>query len=157
MAEEQAGGKQVVMQKVFIHDASLEVPKAPQIFTRKWEPKVDLSINTAVQRVEGETYQVTLTVTLTTTVGEEAEVAYICEIQQAGIFVLQGITDDAERRAVLGAYCPNVLFPFAREAVNDFVQRGGFPQMLLQPVNFDAVYQQHLAQKAEGDGDGTRH
>ncbi len=99
MAEEQAGGKQVVMQKVFIHDASLEVPKAPQIFTRKWEPQVDLSINTAVQRIEGETYQVTLTVTVTTKVGEE--VAYICEIQQAGIFVLQGIADDAERRAIL--------------------------------------------------------
>ncbi|WP_348672056.1 protein-export chaperone SecB [uncultured Abyssibacter sp.] len=155
MAEEQAGGKQVVMQKVFIHDASLEVPKAPQIFTRKWEPQVDLSINTAVQRVEGETYQVTLTVTATTKVGEE--VAYICEIQQAGIFVLQGIADDAERRAILGAYCPNVLFPFVREAVNDFVQRGGFPQMLLQPVNFDAIYQQHLAQSAEKGEDGTRH
>jgi len=155
VAEEQAGGKQVVMQKVFIHDASLEVPKAPQIFTRKWEPQVDLSINTAVQRVEGETYQVTLTVTATTKVGEE--VAYICEIQQAGIFVLQGIADDAERRAILGAYCPNVLFPFVREAVNDFVQRGGFPQMLLQPVNFDAIYQQHLAQSAEKGEDGTRH
>ena len=155
MAEEQAGGKQVVMQKVFIHDASLEVPKAPQIFTRKWEPQVDLSINTAVQRIEGETYQVTLTVTVTTKVGEE--VAYICEIQQAGIFVLQGIADDAERRAILGAYCPNVLFPFVREAVNDFVQRGGFPQMLLQPVNFDAIDQQHLAKGAETEGDGTRH
>jgi preprotein translocase subunit SecB len=155
VAEEQAGGKQVVMQKVFIHDASLEVPKAPQIFTRKWEPQVDLSINTAVQRIEGETYQVTLTVTVTTKVGEE--VAYICEIQQAGIFVLQGIADDAERRAILGAYCPNVLFPFVREAVNDFVQRGGFPQMLLQPVNFDAIYQQHLAKGAETEGDGTRH
>lgn len=145
MAEEQAGGKQVVLQKIYVADASLEVPKAPEVFTRKWEPKVDLSINTAVNKVGEDTHQVVLTVTATAKLGESEDVAYICEIKQAGIFVLKGLSDEAERRAVLGAYCPNLLFPFARETVNDLVQKGGFPQFLLQPVNFDAIYQQHLA------------
>lgn len=154
MAEEQTSGKQVVLQKIYLADASLEVPKAPEVFTRKWEPKVDLSINTAVNRVGEDTHQVVLTVTATAKLGEEEIVAYICEIKQGGLFVLKGLDDEAEHRAVLGAYCPNVLFPFARETVNDLVQKAGFPQFLLQPVNFDAIYQQHLAGEQP---DGTQH
>jgi preprotein translocase subunit SecB len=137
--------KQVLLQKIFIRDASLEVPHAPEIFTQEWQPKVDVQLNTAVQDINPETHQVVLTVSINARLGERT--AYHAEVQEAGIFVLRGLADDAERRAILGGYCPGLLFPFAREALADLIQRGGFPQFLLQPVNFDALYQQHLAQQ----------
>lgn len=139
--------KEVSLQKVFVADASLEVPLAPQIFTRKWEPKIDLQINTAVKSIEdAQAHMVILTVTATATLGEDT--AYIAEVQQAGVVALKGMSGEDETRAVLGAYVPQTLFPFAREAIADLVQRGGFPQFLLQPVNFDAIYQQHVAQSS---------
>ena len=137
--------KEVNLQKIFVADASLEVPKAPEIFTRKWEPKIDLQINTSVKGVQGgESQMVILTVTATANLGDD--VAYIAEVQQAGVVALKGMSGEEETRAVLGAYVPQTLFPYAREAISDLVQRGGFPQFLIQPVNFDAVYQQHVAQ-----------
>jgi preprotein translocase subunit SecB len=89
-------------------------------------------------------HHVVLTVTINARLGERT--AYHAEVQQAGVFKLAGFADDQERRAVLGAYCPSVLFPFAREAAADLIQRGGFPAFLLQPVNFDALYHQHVVQ-----------
>ncbi|MGH8453200.1 MAG: protein-export chaperone SecB [Nevskiales bacterium] len=139
-----ASDKQVVLQKIYVKDASLEVPNAPEIFTQEWAPKLDVQLNTAVQDLGPDSHQVILTVTLSARLGERT--AYHAEVQQAGVFKLSGFDSDAERRAVLGAYCPGVLFPFAREVAADLIQRGGFPAFLLQPVNFDALYQQHLAQ-----------
>lgn len=148
MAEEQqAGDKQVAIQKIYVKDASLEVPNAPEIFTREWQPQVDVQLNTAVKDLSDEAHEVILTVTLTAKLGEET--AYLVEIQQAGVFLLKGFSDDAERRAILGAYCPNVMFPFARETIADMVTRAGFPHFLLQPVNFDALYQQHVQQQQQ--------
>jgi preprotein translocase subunit SecB len=138
-----ATDKQVVLQKIYVKDASLEVPNAPEIFTQEWAPKLDVQLNTAVQDLGADTHQVVLTVTLSARLGERT--AYHAEVQQGGVFRLTGFAD-SERRAVLGAYCPSVLFPFAREAAADLIQRGGFPAFLLQPVNFDALYQQHVTQ-----------
>lgn len=145
-ASPQAGDndKQVILQKFYVADASLEVPKAPGIFTREWKPEIDLQINTAVNKVDDKHHQVVLTATVTAKLGDD--VAYIVEVKQAGVFQITGMSSEAELKAVLGAYCPGLLFPFARETVNDLVQKGGFPQFLLQPVNFDAVYRQHVAQ-----------
>lgn len=136
--------RQVILQKFYVADASLEVPKAPGIFTREWKPNIDLQINTAVSTVDDKHHQVVLTATATAKLDDD--VAYIVEVQQAGVFQITGMGSEDELKAVLGAYCPNLLFPFAREAVNDLVQKGGFPQFLLQPVNFEAVYRQHVAQ-----------
>jgi preprotein translocase subunit SecB len=155
--------KQVILQKIYVRDASLEVPNAPEIFTQEWAPKLDVQLNTAVQDLSPEVHHVVLTVTLTARLGERT--AYHAEVQQGGVFRLAGFGDEAERRAVLGAYCPSVLFPFAREAAADLIQRGGFPAFLLQPVNFDALYHQHLAQTraarapeaAEKTASGTKH
>ncbi|HXG29389.1 MAG TPA: protein-export chaperone SecB [Nevskiales bacterium] len=170
MSQDQAAGgsppkadKQVILQKIYVRDASLEVPNAPTIFTQEWAPKLDVQLNTAVQDLSAEVHHVVLTVTLTARLGERT--AYHAEVQQGGVFRLAGFGDEAERRAVLGAYCPSVLFPFAREAVADLIQRGGFPAFLLQPVNFDALYHQHLAQTraahapeaAEKTASGTKH
>lgn len=136
--------KQVILQKIYVRDLSLEVPNAPDIFTQEWAPKLDVQLNTGVQDLSPEMHHVVLTVTINARLGER--VAYHVEVQQGGIFKLTGFTNDEERRAVLGAYCPSVLFPFAREAAADQIQRGGFPAFLLQPVNFDALYHQHLVQ-----------
>jgi preprotein translocase subunit SecB len=156
--------KQVILQKIYVRDASLEVPNAPDIFTQEWSPKLDVQLNTAVQSLSPEVHHVVLTVTLTARLGERT--AYHAEVQQGGVFKLAGFGDEDERRAVLGAYCPSVLFPFARETAADLIQRGGFPAFLLQPVNFDALYHQHLAQTraaqepaapAEKTASGTKH
>jgi preprotein translocase subunit SecB len=145
--------RQVVLQKIYVKDASLEIPQAPQVFTRQWQPKVDVQISTNSSAIDGaaDTYQVMLSVTVT--VNLEADVAVLVEVQQAGIFMVRGFPEDAERNAVLGAYCPSILFPYARESVSDLAQRGGFPQLLLQPVNFDGLYQEHLARQRQAAGE----
>ncbi len=147
-------GPQVVLQKIFLRDCSVEVPDAPMIFTREWKPQMDVQLNTDVQDVAEKTHQVTLSVTVTAKLGEA--VAYLIELQQAGVFVIQGFDKEADRRAVLGAYCPNVLFPYVREAVSDLIQKAGFPQFLLQPVNFDALFQEYLKQQS-GAATATAH
>lgn len=141
--------RQVAIQKIYVGDASLEVPNAPEIYTRDWEPSVDVSLNTGVKELDAQTHNVLLTVTVEAKLGEQ--VAYLVEAQQGGVFVLQGFTDPAERSAVLGAYCPNILFPYARESIAALVRRAGFPEFLLQPVNFDALYHEHVVQQQPGN------
>ena len=165
MSDDQSrpAGKQVLLQKIYVRDASLEVPNAPDIFTKEWQPQVEVQINTSVQDLTAELHHVVLTVTVGARLNERT--AYHAEVQQAGIFAVRGFADAAERKAILGAYCPNLLFPFARESIADLVQRAGFPAFLLQPINFDALYQQHLQQQAapqaekspEPEGEEVRH
>lgn len=144
--------RQVILQKIYLKDASVEVPLAPQIFTRAWQPQLDVQANTAVNALQADVWQVVLTLTVTTKLGDDT--AFLVEVQQAGIFGITGF-NDAERQAVLAGYCANIIFPFAREAVADLVQRSGFPQLLLQPINFEGLYAEHQArQKAQaGNGD----
>lgn len=132
------------IQRVYIKDVSYESPQAPHVFTQntKWQPSVALHLNTESKALENDIYEVELTVTATVKLGED--VAYLIEIKQAGLFLVKGF--EAERLApMLGSFCPNILFPFAREEIATLVQKGGFPQLLLDPVNFDALYAQHLA------------
>ncbi|MGH8446156.1 MAG: protein-export chaperone SecB [Solimonas sp.] len=137
-----AAQRQVLLQKIYVKDASLEVPLAPQVFTRQWTPQLDVQVNTEAKPLEGDTLQVVLSITVTAKLGED--VAFLVEAHQAGIFTVRGFTQPEEKAAVVAAYCPNLLFPFARETVADLVQRAGFPQLLLQPINFDALYLEHL-------------
>lgn len=142
MAEEQTPvEKQFSIQKIYTKDLSFETPNSPKIFTEKWEPAVDFNLASNVQVLEPSLYEVSLTVTIT--VKTEDKVAYLVEVNQAGIFTLVGFADE-ELGPMVGSFCPNILFPYAREAVSDLVAKGGFPQLLLAPVNFDALYAQHV-------------
>jgi preprotein translocase subunit SecB len=132
------------IQRVYIKDVSYESPQAPKVFVQntQWQPSVALHLNTESTALENDIYEVELTVTATVKLGEE--VAYLIELKQAGLFLVKGF--EAERMGpMLGSFCPNILFPFAREEIATLVQKGGFPQLLLDPVNFDALYAQHLA------------
>lgn len=139
--------RQIILQKIFLKDASLEVPLAPQIFTRAWQPQIDVQVGTALQTLSADQHQVMLSITVTAKLAQD--VAFLAEVHQAGIFQLKGFGDAASVQKALGTDGPNVLFPFAREALAELVQRGGFPQLLLQPVNFEALYQEHQARSSE--------
>ena len=141
MSETPAPQKQLLLQKVYVKDASLEIPLAPQVFTRQWQPQLDVQVTSALQPLNADQHHVLLSITVTARL--EQDVAFLAEVHQAGIFLIRGVTDDAECRRVLGTDCLTVLFPFAREAVAELVQRGGFPQMLLQPIDFAALYDEH--------------
>jgi preprotein translocase subunit SecB len=131
------------IQKIYTKDISFESPNSPKTFTEKWEPQNNLDLNTNASPIGENTYEVVLSLTVTAKLGENT--AYLCEIHQAGIFSIEGFSDE-DLHGMLGSFCPNILFPYAREAVSDIVTRGGFPQLLLAPINFDALYQQHMQQ-----------
>lgn len=141
MADEQ-NLPQLALERIYVKDMSLEVPGA-EVFTREWQPELDINLSSAAEKLDDDHYQVILTVNVTANNG--GETAFIVEVHQAGIFMLQNIPEE-QLGAILGAYCPNVLFPYAREVVSDIVTRGSFPQLLLAPVNFDQAYQQTLEQ-----------
>ncbi|MDO9169305.1 MAG: protein-export chaperone SecB [Methylobacter sp.] len=140
--------KQFSIQKIYTKDMSFETPHSPKVFTEKWEPTVDFNLGTHVLPLENSMYEVALTVTITVKNGDAT--AYLVEVNQAGIFSLSGFTD-AEMGPMVGSFCPNILFPYARETISDLVTKGGFPQMLLAPVNFDALYSQQLQQAPGSD------
>jgi preprotein translocase subunit SecB len=125
------------IQKIYTKDVSFEAPNTPEIFREEWRPKLDLQLGNEYKRIDEDNHEVTLSVTVTATVGEQ--VAFLVEVKQAGIFTLTGYSND-EMGPLLGSYCPNTLFPFVREVVSDLVLKGGFPQLVLSPVNFDAMY-----------------
>jgi preprotein translocase subunit SecB len=131
------------IQKIYTKDISFETPNAPKIFREKWEPTVDFNLGTKADKLDDNVYEVTLTVTIT--VKSVETTAYLVEVNQSGIFTMEHFTDQ-EMGTMLGSFCPNILFPYAREVVSDLVNKGGFPQLLLAPVNFDALYSQHLQQ-----------
>ncbi|MFT7053951.1 MAG: preprotein translocase subunit SecB [Psychromonas sp.] len=149
MAEQQAKAEQVEfnIQRVYIKDISFECPTSPTIFKKEWAPEVSMDIDTKSQKLEDNVFEVVLTLTTTAKVGED--VAFLCEVQQAGIFSV-GNLEGEQMAHCLNAFCPNILFPYARETVSSLVTRGTFPQLNLAPVNFDALFQQAvLSKKAE--------
>lgn len=137
--EEQA--PQFSLQRIFVRDLSFEAPKSPEIFRQEWHPSVELDINTRHRQLEGDFHEVVLKLSVTVKNGEE--IAFIAEVQQAGIFMVKGL-DASGMGHTLGAFCPNILFPYAREALDNLVTRGSFPALMLAPVNFDALYAQEL-------------
>ena len=142
-----AVGAQLSLQKVYIKDASFEVPGAPQIFQEQGQPQIQLNLSQQVGTLANDVYEVVLTVTVTCKLAEKT--AYLAEVQQAGVFGLSGF-DNQNREAVLATYCPNVLFPYARQAVSDLIQNGGFPPFLMQPINFESLYAEQMKRRAEG-------
>jgi preprotein translocase subunit SecB len=136
---------QVRLERLYLKDASFESPSTPAVFAKDWKPQINLEINTRSQRAADSRFEVVLTVTATATVGEET--AFIAEIQQAAVFLMQGLPEEVIHRA-LGTVCPNTLFPYVREAIDSLVVRGGFPALQLAPVNFDTAYAQALQQQS---------
>lgn len=139
------GEQQFALQKIYLKDLSFETPNSPEIFMEKWEPVINVELQTSGKPLDEAVHEVVLTITVTAKLGEKT--AYLVETQQAGVFTVAGF-GEAEQGYMLGSYCPNILFPFAREVIADLVAKGGFPQMLLGPVNFDAMYSERLQQQA---------
>ncbi len=138
-AQEQDQEQQFAVQRIYIKDVSFEVPLGAQVFTKQWQPQVQVDLNTKADRVSDDIYEAVLTITITAKLGEET--AFLIEVQQAGVFLVEGLEGDQLRR-VLMIMCPTILFPYARETVDSLALRGSFPPLMLQPVNFEALYVQ---------------
>jgi preprotein translocase subunit SecB len=157
MADEQVAAQgqaqqQFVMQRIYNKDLSFESPSTPGVFKKQWQPKVNVDLNTRSNTIDEQgTYEVVLSITLTAKIDEET--AFLVEVQQAGIFSIVGFDEDQLRR-VLGTAAPNILFPYARENIDSLVVKGGFPPVMLAPVNFEALYEQALRQQAEQQAAG---
>ncbi|MBA1304998.1 protein-export chaperone SecB [Stutzerimonas stutzeri] len=154
-ASQNEQGAQFSLQRIYVRDLSFEAPKSPEIFRQEWNPSVALDLNTKQKQLESDFYEVVLTLSVTVKTGEE--VAFIAEVQQAGIFLIKGL-EAAAMSHTLGAFCPNILFPYAREALDSLVTRGSFPALMLAPVNFDALYAQEMARmQSAGEAPTTAH
>lgn len=149
--KQQAGTQQqpqFEIQRIYTKDLSYEAPNTPHTFVDDWKPEVQLNLETKSNRIQENMHEVVLSVTATVTSNNKS--AFLAEVHQAGIFLISGLPNE-QLRQMLGSFCPNILFPYAREVISDIVVRGGFPQLLLAPVNFDQLYSQHLEeQKKQG-------
>ncbi|MCZ6487667.1 MAG: protein-export chaperone SecB [Gammaproteobacteria bacterium] len=147
MAEENAPQNHFSIQKLYVKDVSFESPDTPKAFNfSKWEPKIELNLNHTHSAIDDKIYEAVLTVTAT--VKQQEKTAFLVEVQQAGVFAIVGF-DENERNYILSSQCMSILFPYAREAISDLTSRGGFPPLVLTPVNFDALYKQHVQQQAD--------
>ncbi len=133
------------IQKVYLKDVSLETPNSPMIFTEQWQPQTEVRLETGASPLTEDLFEVVLTVTVTSKLGERT--AYLAEVQQGGLFTLRGFPEP-QMGHMLHAFCPNLLFPFAREELASLIGKGGFPGLLLNPINFDGLYMQRLQQQA---------
>jgi preprotein translocase subunit SecB len=140
---------QVGVQKIYVKDASFEAPSAPHIFQEQGQPQVQLNLNQTVNGLADGVFEVVLAVTVTCKIADKN--AYLAEVKQAGVFSLTGF-DQANLHGVLGTFCPNTLFPYARQAISDMVLAGGFPPFLLQPINFDQIYIEQMRRRSAEAG-----
>ncbi|MEX0622947.1 protein-export chaperone SecB [Saccharospirillum sp.] len=131
---------QFAIQRIYTRDVSFESPNAPAIFREEWKPQIKLDLNTRTRTLDENVVEVVLIITVEAKIGEKT--AFLTEVQQAGVFTVAGFPDET-RDQMIGAYCPSVLFPYAREAVDTAVTKGSFPALMLAPVNFDALYLQN--------------
>lgn len=144
---------------IYVKDVSFEAPNAPKIFTLEWKPKLEFDIQMARTPMEDNLYEVVMDITVSVTIEpgddkkdkkdkkEEKQTAFICEVKQAGIFLLEGSTDEKQTDYILSTTAPTILFPYAREVISSMVTKGGFPQLIIPPMNFEAMYQQHLEEQ----------
>ncbi|MFQ5642103.1 MAG: protein-export chaperone SecB [Thiogranum sp.] len=132
--------------RIYLKDVSFETPNSPEVFTEEFKPEISLQLNTAIKKIEDNLHEVALNITVTAKQGEKT--GFLVEVQQAGIFSLKGF-DEAQKGTMLGAYCPNILFPYAREEISGLVTKGGFPPLLLAPINFDVMYAEKAAERAQ--------
>ncbi|MBF7687837.1 protein-export chaperone SecB [Acinetobacter rathckeae] len=150
MSEEQQ--PQLALERLYTKDVSFEVPGA-HVFTKEWQPELNINLSSTADKIDETHFEVALKVVVEAK--NAGETAFIVDVTQAGIFLVDGVEED-RLPYILGAYCPNILFPFLREAVNDLVTKGSFPQLLLTPINFDAEFEANLqrAQMAAAEAEG---
>jgi preprotein translocase subunit SecB len=137
---------QFALQRIYIKDSSFESPNSPEIFQEQWQPEISLDLNTANKKLTDTQFEVVLSLTVTAKIGEK--VAFIVELQQAGVFLIAGM-DEAQTGQTIGAFCPNLLFPYARETIDSLVTKGSFPALMLSPINFDAIYAEAVRRQQE--------
>ena len=148
MAEENVAETEqhITINKVYLKDFSFESPQTPGIFAEgEWKPQTNLNLRSAHGEAPNDLHEVVLTITVEAKDGDST--LFLVEVQQAGLFDIAGYDED-EFKAIVGAFCPNILFPYARESIAGVIQKGGFPEFVLQPINFDALYRQSLQQAA---------
>lgn len=136
----------VALQKIYVKDVSFESPNSPEVFQKAWAPEYKMDLHTKNTKLPDNHFEILVSVTVTCTL--EGMTAYIVEVQQAGIFLVQGL-NGAQLAHVVNAYCPNILFPYLREAIDCVVVKGSFPAAMLNPVNFDAVFAQAVLRKQQ--------
>ena len=141
-----SGQREFSIQKIYAKDVSFETPNSPEIFREQWQPEINLQLSNEARKLDEAIHEIVLSITLTAKLGDKT--AYLVEVQTAGIFFMKGY-DNQELGAMVGAFCPNILFPYARETISELVSKGGFPQLLLAPVNFEAIYAQSQQEQTE--------
>lgn len=142
------------IEKLYVKDLSVEVPNAPGIFLEREAPQIDVNLSTANMGIGDNLYQASITVTVTAKISDKT--MFLVECSQVGIFRIQNVPED-QLPMVLGIGCPNIVFPYLRETVSDVVIRAGFPPVLLNPVNFEGIYQQQLNQQSAGNPTAATH
>ena len=144
--QQQENQHQFFIQRLYTKNISFESPNTPAIFQEEWEPELNLNLNVKHTHLGEDTYEVILSVT--TQVKNKDKTAFLVEVEQAGIFTIQG-ADDTQLEHILGSFCPTLMFPYAREVISSEVVRGSFPPLVLSPVNFDAIFWQQKQQQHE--------
>ncbi|MGB5627671.1 MAG: protein-export chaperone SecB [Woeseiaceae bacterium] len=148
--------KRLSITKIYLKDSSFESPQTPAIFRQSdWKPQTNLNLRSSHNAVEGDHHEVVLTITIEAK--EDDKSLFLIELQQAGLFEIAGYEGE-EMQAIVGSFCPNILFPYARESIASLIQKGGFPEFVLQPINFDALYLQSKQQQmAAAAGEAETH
>ncbi|CAL4318183.1 Protein-export protein SecB [Buchnera aphidicola (Chaitophorus populicola)] len=136
--------KKFQIQKIYTKDISFESPYTPQIFKEKWDPKISCDLNTTCDKLNDDLFEVILRVTVKVNI--QRKLVFLCEVNQAGIFYIKGIKK-IELPHCLNVYCPSILFPYIRENVSNLTSKGGFPQLNLEPINFDLAFNQTISKK----------
>nr|WP_294838093.1 protein-export chaperone SecB [uncultured Methylotenera sp.] len=149
VAQEQAQQPGFSIEKIYVKDVSLEIPHAPQIFTDRTQPQVSIELSNLAQQIEESVFEVAIKVTVTSKIAEKT--VFLVEVTQAGIFQVRNVPADS-LEMIVGITCPNILFPYLRESVSDLIVRAGFQPVLLNPINFEALFAQQKQQEAEQAG-----
>jgi preprotein translocase subunit SecB len=136
--------QQFIIQRIYVKDVSFEAPNSPAVFTQEWNPDTNLDLNTRVNPLANDNYEVELSITIT--VKSAGKTAFLVDVTQAGVFFVTGYGED-QLNHLLAAYCPNILFPYTREVIASLVSKGSFPELHLSPINFDALYASRLQEE----------
>ncbi|QEM83629.1 protein-export chaperone SecB [Halomonas binhaiensis] len=147
---------QFSLQRIYVKDISFEAPNSPSVFAQQFKPKVALDLDTRSENVGEDLYEIVVKVTAQVTHADSGTTCFLAEVEQAGLFRISGIEGD-QLDHTLGAFCPNVLFPYARECIDNLVNRGGFPPLMLAPVNFEALYAQKKARAQQQAEQASTH
>ena len=154
MSEEKQAQRQFMVQRIYTKDVSFEAPNTPKMFQENWSPQINVGLGTEVTKIDAENIELVLKVSVEAKHDEKT--VFLVEVKQAALFLVQGFGEE-ETDALMGVAAPNVVFPYAREVVSDLVTRGSFPQFILQPVNFEAIYTQQRQAKAAQAESGAAH